>query len=103
MKKPNLDHPMAVARAMTNLLRRHGFTVANRARGKKETAGFYVHRLGCTNRVALSWNYDLDAPRVGRYENAQTIAEQTKAVREFFVQRGYILDERDKLTCRFSF
>lgn len=78
----------ATARAISRLLRKAGFQMADTSDRYKWTPGFYVHRIGLSRwRVAVGYHF---ADQYKSHSDREHIAK----AREFLKSKGYQLDDR---------
>lgn len=90
VKKPNIESAAVVARVISRLLKKAGFTMADTSDKYRWTEGFHVHRLGYSNTVIVDYNFKT----LNHEQHRAKIREERLKAHNFLSERGYEFDPK---------
>jgi hypothetical protein len=86
MKKPYLGSAAVVARMVSKILKESGYQKWSAASGIRQLEGFYVHRVGYSGTVHVSYHADNPWSKEGRNYKRSKVAQ----IRELLFELGYV-------------
>ncbi len=93
--KPKTNSAAGVARAISRICKAHGFLMSDKSDPFDKTEGVCVSRVLYSNRVKVYYH----VPMFGNNHPPSYKESKMKEVRTFLKDRGYVLNERDQITC----
>lgn len=100
MKAPSIESVTATARSIRSKLRKAGFTMS--VRDKKTgrmTAGYYVHRLGCSRTLVVAYRAGADY-----YDpiHGYGIRAEIDRLVVFLRAKGYDVNCKNEIVCKYD-
>jgi hypothetical protein len=99
-KAPNTESATVTARVISRLMKKAGFLMADTSDNHGWTEGFYVHRVGLSNKVSIG--YHQPSHRWLDPEHQERRRDAYARLDAWLTERGYVRDQGSRfISCTY--